>query len=123
MWIPITNRSRGEAMIQKRFCVVMMASGFEMVGDLNPETGKMERPFLVQRQPGPGGTSNLVLIDMLKIGVIAGNSITLNMNQHLWTGDVSEPISKAYKAARGGIVLPGPAAIPPPNGVPMPLRG
>jgi hypothetical protein len=86
-------------MIEKRLCVVMM-NGFELIGDLYND-GRLERPFMLQRQ-GP----NLVLVDLMKIGVLSGDSIELNMRNHQWVGDPSEAIAKVYKAQRGGVILP-----------------
>jgi hypothetical protein len=83
----------------KRLCVVMM-NGFELIGDLCND-GRLERPFMLQRQ-GP----NIVLVDLMKVGVLSGDSIELNMRNHLWIGDPSEAIVKVYKAQRGGVILP-----------------
>ena len=62
-----------------------MMNGFELIGDLSVSqdgnSAILERPFMLQRQ-GP----TLVLVDMMKIGVLGGDSITLNMMACLWTG-------------------------------------
>jgi hypothetical protein len=82
----------------KRLCVVMM-NGFELIGDLC-DSGRLERPFLLQRQG-----VNLALVDMMKIGVLSGDSIMLNMEAHLWIGEPSEAIAKIYRAQRSGLIL------------------
>jgi hypothetical protein len=95
------NESAGSV---KRLCVVMM-NGFELIGDLIESPSgcvTLNRPFLLQRQ-GP----NLNLVDMMKIGVLKGESIELNMNNHLWVGEPSEAVEKVYKMQRSGLVLQG----------------
>lgn len=92
-------------MNKKRLCIVMM-SGFELIGDLSVspsgDSGLLEYPFLLQRQG-----QNLGLLDMMKIGVLSGKSIELNMRAHLWIGEPSAAIAKVYMAQRSGLILEG----------------
>jgi hypothetical protein len=92
--------------LSKRLVVLSMIGGVDLIGELlEIPVARLERPCVIQRQANK--PANITLFDILKGGIVAGDSIEVNLQAVLWLAEPSLQVANAYRSLRSMIIIPG----------------